>query len=61
VGIYDLGGRRVCRVADQARAAAGTHRFVLGGSRGAKLPAGLYFYRVETAGGVAAGRFVVLE
>lgn len=57
---YDASGRLVRLVANERRA-GGTHRFTLGGGNARELPAGLYFYRVETPTGSAHGPVIVLE
>jgi hypothetical protein len=61
VGLYDLSGRWVRGVADERWAAAGPHRYELGGEGARKLAAGLYFVRVESAWGSANARLIVLE
>lgn len=61
VDLFDACGRRVRTLLDEAHVSAGRH--VLGvSSRGARLAAGVYFYRVDAAqAGVRSGRVVVLE
>jgi murein DD-endopeptidase MepM/ murein hydrolase activator NlpD len=63
VRIFDLGGRLVRTLMDAVPVSAGTHSIRIDGAdgRGGHLASGVYFYRVESAGGVAAGRFVVLK
>jgi hypothetical protein len=58
VALYDVAGRAVRRLADDPRAAAGPHRFVLDEPR---LGAGVYFYRAEFGGVAHDGRFVVVR
>jgi hypothetical protein len=43
--------------------AAGYHDVKVDGTSnsGARLASGVYFYRVETADGVATGRFVIMK
>jgi len=61
VGLYDLSGRWLRGVADEHWAAAGRHRYELGGEGSQKLAAGLYFVQVESPWGRANARFTVLE
>jgi hypothetical protein len=61
VGLYDLSGRWVRGVADEHWAAAGPHRYELGGEGSQKLAAGLYFVRVESPWGRENARLTVLE
>jgi hypothetical protein len=58
--VYDVAGRLIRVLADEARATAGTHRFALE-RRATKLGAGIYFYRAEFEGVLHRGRFVILE
>jgi hypothetical protein len=62
VTIYDSSGRRV-RVLTDGPAEAGEHRIQIDGRgvRGVSLPTGMYFYRVESADGVTAGRFAIVK
>ncbi len=55
--LYDIAGRQV-RVLTEGTRAAGTHRVTLDG-RG--LPAGTYFYRLETAGGSEGRKCTILD
>lgn len=59
LAIHDLSGREVRRLADGAFA-AGAHEAVWDGTDGAgrRLPAGLYFVRLETAGRALNGKVV---
>ena len=61
--LYDVRGRVVRTLLDIPELSAGIHTFGFDRSddRGVRLPAGLYFYRLETATGARAGRFVYLE
>jgi hypothetical protein len=59
--IYDVAGRRVRVLAAGGELAAGTHRFAIDRDHGTRLDAGIYFYRVQAAGTVQRGRFVILE
>jgi len=61
VELYDVAGRIVRVLADEAHATAGTHRFAVRRTTGAKLGAGLYFYRAQLAGTEHRGRFVILK
>jgi hypothetical protein len=58
--IYDVAGRLIQVLADEAQAAAGTHRFDLE-RRVANAGAGIYFYRAEVEGVHYRGRFVILK
>lgn len=57
VVLYDLAGRRVRTLAEGSQA-AGPHRVTVDG-RG--LPAGTYFYRLETAEGTVGRKLTVLD
>lgn len=61
IGLFDLNGRRVRSVADEAQSAAGTHRFTFGGRESSALPAGIYFYRIEIPEGTYTGRIVIMN
>ena len=63
VELFDLSGRAVRRLMDEAHAPAGEYTLSLGAGPGAggPLPAGLYFYRIQAAGSVARGRFLILR
>ena len=63
IALYDVNGRRVRNVHEQADANSGTHRFDLDGmnDRGERLDPGVFFYRIDSPDGVRQGRFVVLE
>ena len=61
VGIFDLGGRRVRTLLEEAGAPAGLHVIAFDGrgDDGARLRSGLYFYRIRSADGLRSGRFVI--
>ena len=61
IALYDAAGREVRIVCDQPFAPAGSHRLEIDGrnSAGASLPAGVYFYQVQSSAGRANGRFVM--
>ena len=63
VQVFDLTGRTVRTLIDQAQAPAGEHDlgFDVGSGRETTLAPGLYFYRIQTSEGAAQGRFVVLR
>jgi hypothetical protein len=62
VRVLDVTGRLVRTVSDERSAAAGVHTWKLGhDGTGHRLPAGIYFYRIDSAEGRRSGRFVVLE
>jgi hypothetical protein len=57
--VVDASGRVVRRLIDHDQATAGFHSVPLNAGGGDPLAAGVYFYRVESAGGTRSGRFVV--
>jgi hypothetical protein len=61
VALFDLSGRRVRTVLDQARAAAGLHMATVDGrdDRGRTLPSGLYFFQIRALEGTSSGRIVI--
>lgn len=61
--LFDMQGRLMSRLADDRFAPAGRHELRMDGqgAGGFSPPSGLYFYRVETAEGVASGRFVWIK
>ena len=61
VSLFDLHGRLIRRVMDERTIASGYHdvRIDAWSDRGARLPSGVYFYRVEAPEGVATGRFAI--
>ena len=66
VAVFDVNGRRVRTLCDQADAEAGVHHFDLGEGMEPRavrerLSPGMFFYRIETRGGSRVGRFVILE
>jgi hypothetical protein len=63
VALYDLSGRRVRTLMDEANHPGGYHDVRIDGRRddGSRLPSGVYFYRAETGEGTASGRFVVTK
>jgi hypothetical protein len=63
VELFDLSGRAVRRLMDEAHAPAGEYTLSLDVGAGIEgsLPAGLYFYRIQAAGRVAQGRFLILR
>ena len=63
VSLLDIGGRRVRTLIDERDAPAGQHGLTISslGADGTRLPAGIYFYRIEAAEGMSHGRFVVLK
>ena len=63
VRVYDLAGRLVRSLLDEPNLPPGDHEVRVGARRagGEGLPSGVFFYRVETAEGMAAGRFVVMK
>jgi hypothetical protein len=63
VHVFDLGGRRVRRLAERAETPAGTREFDFDGrgDDGAPLAAGVYFYSVRTSEGEYRGRFMIVR
>jgi PKD domain-containing protein/carbohydrate binding protein with CBM4/9 domain/putative Ig domain-containing protein len=63
VEIFDVRGRRVRELVNEANHPAGLLQLRVDGldPDGRKLAAGLYFYRIDTPEGVRRGRFVVLR
>lgn len=63
VTMFDHAGRFVRTLFRESLVPAGYHDASIDGRRedGAKLPSGVYFYRVETAEGIAVGRIVILK
>jgi len=64
VDIFDLAGRRVRRLLDDAAAAAGMHLLRIdreGGASAEPFGPGIYFYRIDAREGTRTGRFVVLQ
>ena len=61
--LYDVRGRMVRTLADDSNLAPGRHVFAVDGrdDRGARLPAGVYYYRVEASEGVRSGSFVIVN
>jgi hypothetical protein len=63
VKVFDLGGRLVRILKSDSHLASGYHDVAIDGrgENGARLPSGVYYYRVETAEGTTAGRFAILK
>jgi hypothetical protein len=63
VRMFDLNGRLVRTVLETQALPAGTHEVKIDGrgEGGMSLPSGVYFYRVESADGVARGQFSILK
>ena len=61
--MFDVRGREVATLFDEAMLPAGRHAFALGtrGTQRGQLPAGVYFYRVDATEGAQTGRMVVIE
>ena len=60
IELYDIAGRRLAVVADEARVEAAIVRFALRAPSGPLAP-GVYWYRATTTGATVMGRLVVLE
>jgi PKD repeat protein len=63
VRLYDLSGRLVRTLADEASAAPGNHEMWIDGrsDNGSRLASGVYFYRIDAADGESTGRFAILK
>jgi len=63
ITVFDPSGRAVRTLLRQSSVSAGYHDVNVEGTGddGARLASGVYFYRVETVEGTAAGRFVVMK
>ena len=61
--VYDVRGRVVRTLSEGSTLSAGRHVFAVDGrdDRGARLPAGMYFYRVEASEGVRSGSFAIVN
>ncbi|HZI89568.1 MAG TPA: hypothetical protein VFD83_03850 [Candidatus Polarisedimenticolia bacterium] len=60
--VFDIGGRLAQHPIAATVLPAGYHEVLVGRARrGADLPSGIYFYRVETPEGVERGRFAVVR
>lgn len=63
IAMFDPAGRLVRTILTEPFLAAGYHDAAIDGRRsdGARLPSGVYFYRIDTAEGAAIGRIVILK
>jgi hypothetical protein len=62
VRVYDIAGRLAHHPVDRALLPAGSHEVLVGHGRGGEgLPSGIYFFQVQTAEGVARGRFAIVR
>jgi hypothetical protein len=63
VRLYDLHGRLVRTLVNEANAAAGSHEYRIDGRAddGTRLPSGTYFFRIEAAEGQSTGRVSILK
>lgn len=63
VKLYDLSGRLVRTLADEPSTSAGYHdvRVDGRGEKGERLASGVYFFRIESADGVSAGRLSIMK
>jgi FG-GAP-like repeat len=63
VNLFDVRGRLVKTLLDERIAAVGERRVTVDGrdQNGASLGSGVYFYRIESQGGVVTGRFAILK
>jgi len=62
VEVFDLGGRRVCSIADGQFSGTPTDvRWNLADESGRRVPAGLYFVRATAGQGTVTRRLVVIK
>jgi flagellar hook assembly protein FlgD len=63
VRLYDLHGRLVRTLVNEANAAAGSHEYRIDGRAddGTRLPSGTYFFRIEAAGERSGGQLTLLK
>jgi hypothetical protein len=63
VRLFDLNGRLVRTLLESRTLAEGDHAVKIDGrgQGGESLPSGVYFYRVESSGGVVRGQFSILK
>jgi hypothetical protein len=63
VSLFDVRGRLVKTLLDEQAAAVGARRITVDGRdrTGASMASGVYFYRIESQGGVVTGPFAVLK
>ena len=63
VRLYDLSGRLVRTLADEAYAAPGSHELHIDGRAddGSRLSSGVYFFRIEAVGEQSTGRISILK
>ena len=63
VDIFDVAGRRVRELVNDAEVPAGAHQMRFDGrdKNGHRLGTGIYFYRIDAREGVRLGRFVMLR
>jgi hypothetical protein len=63
IEVVDLSGRLIRTLMDEAEISVGIHGVDFDGcdAQGARLPSGIYFYRVSSTAGSATQRFVLLK
>jgi hypothetical protein len=61
VRLFDVSGREVSRMMDEADAPAGERSLAIGARGGARLGPGIYWYRIEAREGTLTGRVALLE
>lgn len=63
VTLFDLNGRLLRTIRDEAWAPAGAHEVAVDGrsANHRALPSGVYFFRIESPDGSSAGRFTILK
>ncbi|HEU4724366.1 MAG TPA: FlgD immunoglobulin-like domain containing protein, partial [Candidatus Eisenbacteria bacterium] len=63
VRLFDLQGRLVRTISDSSWLGAGRHEAALDGrsDSGARLPSGVYYFRIEAAEGTASGRVALIR
>jgi hypothetical protein len=63
VRVFDLNGRLVRTLVDRSSASADRYEIPIDGrdAQGRALASGVYFFRIESAGGAETGRFAILR
>ena len=63
VMLFDIAGRRVRTLVDTPDAPGGMHEFAIDnhGDDGARLRAGVYFYRIHSVAGTTSGHFLLMR
>jgi len=61
--LFSVSGRLVRVLADERNATPGVHEFSVGGASNGKqrLPAGVYYYRLQASEGIRSGKVVIIQ